>query len=614
MDRASRMRCRLDRPPSRTTPEGGSAGARRPLAGLLLALALSTASIAGELRTPDGGIYQGELRDGRMHGQGALAWDSGARYEGGFEAGQMSGAGRLVLPDGSVMQGIFRNGALNGEGRVELPDGTVLRGWFRHGVLHGQGQSSGPDGRYEGAFRHGRYAGRGELALADGSSYRGEFRDGRFDGRGRFRAFSGEIYEGGFAAGQFSGQGVVTRPDGARHEGHFLRWRAHGPGRFTEVSGDRYEGEFLHGEFTGRGRIVRGELGEYHGEVRAWQPHGRGVLRMPNGDVYAGEFADGLFDGPGILSFARADEGPPRAGGLWRGGELIGAPERGRRMRQIEQVLYTEAQRLEASTSSLRHGIPGQLELYLLTLAGDGTQEVFRRETDFVRELFERDFGASGRALSLVNSRSTLARRPIATTTSLRLALEAIARRMNRDEDILFLYLTSHGSPDHQLSLTQAEFDLPDLPAAELARLLRESGIRWRAVVVSACYSGGFLDALRDEGTLVITAARHDRRSFGCADENDFTYFGRAYFKDALPASGSFQEAFRLAERLVRGRELELFGDDAGLAESDFSLPQMEAPGPISAQLARWWQQRSAARESAQAPREAVPSPSFSMR
>src|SRR5205814_10260788 len=147
--------------------------------------------------------------------------------------------------------------------------------------------------------------------------------------------------------------------------------------------------------------------------------------------------------------------------------------------------------------------------------------------------------------------------------------LKAIAARMDRDEDILFLFLTSHGSRRHALALQQSYLTLRDLPAADLARLVKESGIRWKVIVVSACYSGGFIDPLKDDTTLIITAARHDRASFGCADENDFTYFGRAFFKEALPASRSFQDAFARADALLAEWEKEEQPKDAR------SLPQI---------------------------------------
>ncbi len=71
-------------------------------------------------------------------------------------------------------------------------------------------------------------------------------------------------------------------------------------------------------------------------------------------------------------------------------------------------------------------------------------------------------------------------------------------------------------------------------------------------MVVSACYSGSFIDPVKDTITLIIAATRHDRRSFGCADENYFTYFGRAFSKESLPQSRLFQDAFRRAEKLIK--------------------------------------------------------------
>ena len=64
--------------------------------------------------------------------------------------------------------------------------------------------------------------------------------------------------------------------------------------------------------------------------------------------------------------------------------------------------------------------------------------------------------------------------------------------------------------------------------------MLDDAGIRNRVIVVSSCYSGTFVDALRDDDTLVMTASAKDRNSFGCSNEADFTYFGKAYFDEAL--------------------------------------------------------------------------------
>ena len=76
---------------------------------------------------------------------------------------------------------------------------------------------------------------------------------------------------------------------------------------------------------------------------------------------------------------------------------------------------------------------------------------------------------------------------------------------------------------------------LQDLTADDLASALQESGIKWRTIVISACHAGSFIDALRNPDTIVITAAEADKASFGCSDDRNLTYFGEAFYRDALP-------------------------------------------------------------------------------
>jgi hypothetical protein len=264
---------------------------------------------------------------------------------------------------------------------------------------------------------------------------------------------------------------------------------------------------------------------------------------------------------------------------------------------------------LEQSIAALAPRDPAKINMYLLAVAGDGAQEVFRREVEFVRKQFTERFDMQGQTLALINSRNTIGRVPMATRESLDEALRAIAARMDTQQDILFLFLTSHGSQDHVFSLAHPRRKLRGLPAKLLGNLLRESGIRWKVVVVSACYSGGFIDVLKDDGTLVITAARHDRSSFGCSDENDFTFFGRAFFSESLPRAQSFEEAFAKATTLVREWEDKeqntgtqgtqgiqgiqgTQGPDTKAGTDHYSYPQMVGAAPIRQHLQRWWRQQ----------------------
>ena len=51
--------------------------------------------------------------------------------------------------------------------------------------------------------------------------------------------------------------------------------------------------------------------------------------------------------------------------------------------------------------------------------------------------------------------------------------------------------------------------------------------------------------------------AASDRSSFGCESGRDFTYFGEAYFREALAKTRSFPVAFDLAKSIVARHEAE---------------------------------------------------------
>lgn len=125
---------------------------------------------------------------------------------------------------------------------------------------------------------------------------------------------------------------------------------------------------------------------------------------------------------------------------------------------------------------------------------------------------------------------------------------------MNGQSDILFLILTSHGSRDG-LAVTAGRV-METLQPSNLAEMLERTGIRYKVVIISACYSGVFIPRIADADTLVITAADAQHPSFGCQDKAKWTYFGDAFFNVALRRSNNLKDAFLLARSLVLKREL----------------------------------------------------------
>jgi hypothetical protein len=245
-----------------------------------------------------------------------------------------------------------------------------------------------------------------------------------------------------------------------------------------------------------------------------------------------------------------------------------------------EQVIYAQPQRLDQALARLGPRVPDKPNLYLVAFAGDGGEDVFRNEAEYAAQLFTRRFGPSAHALVLENNPDTLATRPLATWSNLEHALDGLARTMDPRQDILLLYLTSHGSEDHNLLVDMDPLPLDQIGADDLGSILKARPFKWKVVVVNACYSGGFVPSLQGAGTLVITAARSDRSSFGCGNDSAATYFGRAWLIDALNHTTDFIAAFRQASGEVATWERQ----DHLLA----SEPQIEIGSGIAGQLSKW--------------------------
>jgi hypothetical protein len=220
-----------------------------------------------------------------------------------------------------------------------------------------------------------------------------------------------------------------------------------------------------------------------------------------------------------------------------------------------ESTYYDQGRLMHASLEGLETERPGVSDLYFVGFANDAHQDVFRKEIELARALLDERFDTAGRSMMLINNAATVEQVPLANRPNLSLALNAIGRRMNTDEDVLFLFLTSHGSPDGVLAARFWPLRPNDLSSADLKQLLDRSGIRWRILVVSACYSGTFIDPLKDERTLILTASRKDRNSFGCSNDREYTYFGEHFFARELGSGKSLLEAFEAARISLAERE-----------------------------------------------------------
>ena len=219
-----------------------------------------------------------------------------------------------------------------------------------------------------------------------------------------------------------------------------------------------------------------------------------------------------------------------------------------------EAAFYAQPALLADMLNNVQPQRPTIHDWYFMGVAGHGEQDVFRSEIELTKDYFDHQFGTAGRSVELINNANTLSALPIASKTSIERALQSIAKKMDVNEDVLFLTLTSHGG-DKVIEMSNPPLALDNVDAKWLRQSLDKSGIKWRVIVVSACYSGSFINELKSPETLVITASAANKSSFGCSNEAEYTYFGQAFFAESLPKLRRFQPAFEAASKRIAERE-----------------------------------------------------------
>jgi hypothetical protein len=125
------------------------------------------ATIAGD------GHYRGELLDGKPFGMGTAAWPlQGHTYEGEWRNGVMHGQGTATYLNGDRYDGEWAHGKRSGLGRYAHGSGDIYEGLWANERKHGLGVDSFADGRgYRGEFFENKFAGAGSYFTVDGAVY-----------------------------------------------------------------------------------------------------------------------------------------------------------------------------------------------------------------------------------------------------------------------------------------------------------------------------------------------------------------------------------------------------------------------------------------------------------
>jgi amyotrophic lateral sclerosis 2 protein len=205
----------------------------------------------GVLTWPDGQVYRGQMRQNEKHGFGRLevpvarsgsggsAASSGRSvYEGQWRCNRLDGDFcRIEYDNGDLYQGQVREGKPHGQGTFKQGKlgattgassgggASVYIGEWSSGLRqgYGVGDNLATGEKYMGMWANNVRSGPGCVVTLDGIYYEGHFVHDKMSGRGLMLFEDETCYEGAFAdAGVFSGQGCLTYANGDRLEGSFF--------------------------------------------------------------------------------------------------------------------------------------------------------------------------------------------------------------------------------------------------------------------------------------------------------------------------------------------------------------------------------------------------------
>lgn len=281
-----------------------AAASERKMAEMLEQLAVAVKERQTTLRTegyqtfvfPNGDVYEGEWKNGSMHGRGVLKQQSLQQEAPSLSSTTTSSPAQ----DPSSPQGTVIAAAVASTSAVVGSSDLYEGEWFL-GVKNGIGIKHYGSAKtmYSGKWVDGKRHGRGELMEPEGM-YTGEFLDGHIHGLGEYVYSDGHIYKGEWVEERYEGNGTYLFPSGAKYEGAWRQGREHGRGARTHSNGDVYSGDWHHGQVHGTG-MYTGMSITYDGDWQYGTISGQGICRYSDGTVYQGEWERGAFHGQGAF-------------------------------------------------------------------------------------------------------------------------------------------------------------------------------------------------------------------------------------------------------------------------------------------------------------------------
>ena len=129
--------------------------------------------------------------------------------------------GTQIFTNGAKYEGEWKDGKVHGQGIGTFPDGSKYVGEHKYGMIDGYGINTFADGqRYEGEFKVGKRNGQGTITSATRGKYVGEWKDDKYNGQGILVTPDGKRSEGIFDNNKFIREAKVYLPSSRTNTVH----------------------------------------------------------------------------------------------------------------------------------------------------------------------------------------------------------------------------------------------------------------------------------------------------------------------------------------------------------------------------------------------------------
>jgi hypothetical protein len=205
-------------------------------------------------------------------------------------------------------------------------------------------------------------------------------------------------------------------------------------------------------------------------------------------------------------------------------------------------------------------------------ISGDHSIPNFDNGRTVIADILD-SLGAYEQDQTHLTSTNSLARGDVRLATLQNIATTFRDLKVDQENDKCFVFMTSHGIKDYGFYLSQGGAITP----AQMSTLVNHAcGNAPTVVLVSACYSGQFVEALAGDNRIVMTAAIKDRPSFGCSTDTTYTFWDGCLV-DSLPLAATWEELYTDVKSCVTEQEQAL-GFRPSLPQASFGKNMRNLP------------------------------------